>query len=60
MTSNINKCVCVHKLLTNNINAEFKQHKKFVNEVETQYEKNHFEASKPRISTIQKTRLVTK
>jgi hypothetical protein len=47
-------------VLSNNINSEFKQHKKFVNEVETQYEKNHFRAAKPRISTIQKTRLVTK
>jgi hypothetical protein len=32
----------------------------FVKEVEIQYEKNHFGAVKPRISTIQKTRLVTK
>jgi hypothetical protein len=48
-------CVC-----TNNINAKFKQHKNFVNGVETQYEKNHFEADKPRIPTIQKTTLVTK
>jgi hypothetical protein len=32
----------------------------FVNEVETKYEKNHSGAAKPRISTIQKTKLVTK
>jgi hypothetical protein len=32
----------------------------FVNEVETQDEKNHSGAAKPRISTIQKTRLDTK
>jgi hypothetical protein len=31
-----------------------------VNEVETQYEKNHFGAIKPKISTIQKITLVTK
>jgi hypothetical protein len=60
MTSNINKCVCVHEMLTNNINAEFEQHKNFVNEMETQYEKKHSRAAKLRISTIQKTRLVTK
>jgi len=51
--------VCT-KCQQNNINAEFKSHKNFVNEVETQYEKNHSKAAKPRISTIQKTRLVTK
>jgi hypothetical protein len=32
----------------------------FVNEVETKYEKNHSGAAKPRISTIQKTILVTR
>jgi hypothetical protein len=32
----------------------------FVNEVETQDEKNHSRAAKPRISTIQKTRLDTR
>jgi hypothetical protein len=42
------------------MNAEYKRHRNFVNEVETQYEKNHSGAAKPRISTIQKTRLVTK
>jgi len=42
------------------INAEFKRQKNFVNEVETQYEKNHSRAAKPRISIIKKTRLVTK
>jgi hypothetical protein len=39
---------------------KIKRHKIFVNEVETQYEKNHFGVAKPRISTNQKTRLVTK
>jgi hypothetical protein len=32
----------------------------FVNEVEVQDEKNYFGAAKPRISTIQKTRLDTR
>jgi hypothetical protein len=32
----------------------------FVNEVETQDEKNHSGAAKPRISTIQKTKLDAK
>jgi hypothetical protein len=32
----------------------------FVNEVETQDEKNHSGAAKPRISIIQKTKLSTK
>jgi hypothetical protein len=32
----------------------------FVNEVETQDEKNHSGAAKPRISTIHKTRLDTR
>jgi hypothetical protein len=32
----------------------------FVNDVETQVEKNHSRAAKPRISTIQKTKLDTK
>jgi hypothetical protein len=32
----------------------------FVNEMETQDEKNHSEAVKPRISTIQNTRLDTR
>lgn len=32
----------------------------FVNEVETQDEKNHSGAAKPRISTIKKTKLVTR
>jgi hypothetical protein len=32
----------------------------FVNEVETQDEKNHSGAAKPKISTIQKTKIDTK
>jgi hypothetical protein len=43
------------------LNAEIKGDKYFVEEVETQLKKkNHSGASKPRISTIQKTRLVTR
>jgi hypothetical protein len=42
------------------LNAEFKGDKYFVDEVETQDEKNHSGAAKPRISTIQKTKLDTK
>jgi hypothetical protein len=40
-----------------NIKCGIKGDKYFVDEVETQDEKNHFGAVKPRISTIQKTRL---
>jgi len=43
-----------------NIKCRIKGDKYFVDEVETQYEKNHSEAAKPRISTIQNTKLVTK
>jgi len=60
LTSNINKCVCVQSVNKTISMRNLKQHKNIVNEVETQYEKNHFGAAKPRISTIQKTRLVTK
>jgi hypothetical protein len=44
------------------LNAEFKGDKYFVDEVETQLreKKNHSGAAKPRISTFQKTKLVTK
>jgi hypothetical protein len=52
MTSKI-KGKCVLNVLTNNTRI-------FVNEVETQDEKNHSRAAKPRISTIQKTKLDTK
>jgi hypothetical protein len=58
MTSNTKK-VCVCSKCQNNNNAEIKKHNIFVNEVKTQYEKNHSGAAKPRISTIQKTSLVT-
>jgi len=43
-----------------NIKCGIKGDKYFVDEVETQYEKNHSGAAKPRIYTIQKTKLVTK
>jgi hypothetical protein len=39
-----------------NIKCGIKGDKYFVDEVETQDEKNHSGAAKPRISTIQKTR----
>jgi hypothetical protein len=58
LTSNI-KQVCaqsVNKITMRKINDT----RIFVNEVETQEEKNHSGAAKPRISTIQKTRLDTK
>jgi len=42
------------------LNAEIKGDKYFVDEVETQDEKHHSGAAKPRISTIQKTRLDTR
>jgi hypothetical protein len=59
LTSNKSKCVCaqsVNKISMRKLNNI----RIFVNEVETQDEKNHSGAAKPRISTIQKTRLVTK
>jgi len=52
-------CVCaqsVNKISMRNLTDT----RIFVNELETQYKKNHSGAAKPRISTIQKTRLVTK
>jgi hypothetical protein len=53
--------VCVCDQMCNKIwNAEFKRDKYFVDEVESQLRENHSEAAKPRISTIQKTKLVTK
>jgi hypothetical protein len=58
LTSNI-KQVCaqsVNKITMRKINDTMI----FVNEVETQDEKTHSGAAKPRISTIQKTRLDTK
>jgi hypothetical protein len=58
LTSNI-KQVCaqsVNKITMRKINDT----RIFVNEVETQEEKHHSGAAKPRISTIQKTRLDTK
>jgi hypothetical protein len=42
------------------LNAKFKGDKYFVDKVETQLRKNHSKATKPKISTIQKTKLVTK
>jgi hypothetical protein len=42
------------------LNAEFKGDKDFVDEVETQLTENHSGVGKLRISTIQKTILVTK
>jgi hypothetical protein len=58
MTSNFYKCV--QKCATKYHNAEIKDTRIFVNEVATQDEKNHSGAAKPRISTIKKTKLVTK
>jgi hypothetical protein len=43
-----------------NIKCGIKGDKYFVDEVETQDEKNHSGAAKPRISIIQKTRLDTR
>jgi hypothetical protein len=42
------------------LNAEIKGDKYFVDEVETQLRKKSLWVAKPRISTIQKTKLVTK
>jgi hypothetical protein len=52
--------VCVINCVTKYQNAEFKEDKYLVNEVETQLREKHSGAAKPRIFTIQKTRLVTK
>jgi hypothetical protein len=42
----------MHKVLTKIIMRKINNTRIFVNEVATQYEKNHFGAAKPRISTI--------
>jgi hypothetical protein len=42
------------------LNGDFKGDKSFVDEVETQLKEKHSRAAKLRISTIQKTKLVTK
>jgi hypothetical protein len=60
LTSKINECVCAQSVNKMISMWNLKDTRIFVNEVETQYEKNHSGATKPRISTIQKTRLVTK
>jgi len=48
------------QFVTKYLNTEFKEDIYFVNEVETQLRENLSRAAKPRISTIQKTKLVTK
>jgi hypothetical protein len=50
----------VHKVSTKITMRKINDTRIFVNEVETQDEKNHSEVAKPRISTIQKTKLDTK
>jgi hypothetical protein len=57
MTSNNQVCVCVQQ---NIINAEFKEDKIFVTKWKLCEEKNNSGAAKPRISTILKTKLVTR
>jgi hypothetical protein len=52
LTSNINKCVCAQIVNKTISMRNLKQQKNFVNKMETQYEKNHSGAAKPRISTI--------
>jgi hypothetical protein len=52
--------VCVLKVLTKITMLKINNTRIFVNEVETQDEKNHSGATKPSISTIQKTRLDTR
>jgi len=51
---------CVHKVSTKITMRKINDSRIFVNEVKTQDEKNHFGTVKPRISTIQKTKLYTK
>jgi hypothetical protein len=51
---------CVHKVSTKITMRKINDTRIFVNEVETQDEKNHSGAAKPRISTIHKTKLDTK
>jgi len=60
MTSNINKCV--QKCVQQNIKMlqELKETYILLTKWKLSQEKNHSEAAKPRISTTQKTRLVTK
>jgi hypothetical protein len=55
-----NKCKCVLKMLTKITMLKINNTRIFVNEVETQDEKYNSRAAKPRISTIQKTRLATR
>jgi hypothetical protein len=50
----------VHKVSTKITMRKINDTRIFVNEVETQDEKNHSRATKPRISIIQKTKLDTK
>jgi hypothetical protein len=56
LTSKI-KVKCVHKVSTKITMRKINDTRIFVNEVETQDDKNHSGAAKPRISTIQKTKL---
>jgi hypothetical protein len=51
--------VCVNSV-QQNIKCGIKGDKYFVDEVETKLRENHSGAAKPRISTIQKTRLDTR
>jgi hypothetical protein len=57
LTSNYQVCAIVYNKISQ---CGIKGDRYFVDEVETQYEKNHSEVAKPRISTIQKTRLDTR
>jgi hypothetical protein len=59
LTSKSKRQVCAQSVNKNN-NVEINDIRIFVKEVETQDEKNHSGAAKPRISTIQKTKLDTK
>jgi hypothetical protein len=59
LTSKI-KGKCVLNVLTKITMLKINNTIIFVNDVETQDEKNHSEAAKPRISTIQKTKLDTR
>jgi hypothetical protein len=58
MTSNINKCV--RKVCNKISKCGIRGDRYFVDEVETQLREKPLRAAKPRIYTIQKTRLVTK
>jgi hypothetical protein len=51
---------CVYKVSTKITMRKINDTRIFVNEVETQDEENHSGAAKPRIFTIQKTKLDTK